>query len=88
MKRITGLLLILLLPCVWAFAQQQGNKKETTTIRGKNMGFTSVSPALEKDIEAKSGKKAAPDPKSKGPNAYVGKHGFAYVSPEAEGKKK
>ena len=88
MKRITSLLLILLLPCAWALAQQQGGKKQTTTIRGKNMGFTSVSPALQEEIAAKKGTKPAPDPNSKGPNAQVTKHGFAYVSPAAEGKKK
>jgi len=61
---------------------------EATVIRGRQMGFTAVSPALQAAIEAKYGKKPAPDPKSKGRNAYVGKHGFAYVSQCAEDKRK
>lgn len=63
------------------------NGKEVTVIRGKVMGFASVSPALTKELQAKQqGKK--PEAPPKGPHAFVGQHGFAYVSPHAEGKKK
>ena len=85
MKRLA----ILLLPCAFALAQgQQTNKTEVVVIRGKVMGFASVSPALQKEIEAKHGKKPAPVANAMGPNAQVGKHGYTYVSPSAEGKGK
>jgi len=81
--------LLMLASCAVAFSQTQEPKKtEVTVIRGKVMGHATVSPALQQEIEVRYGKKAAPDPKSKGPNAFVGKHGFAYVSPQAEAKDK
>ena len=64
-----------------AFAPCVYGQKQTTVIRGKNMGFSVVSPVVQKAVDAKYGKKPAPDAKSKGPNATVSKHGFAYVSP-------
>lgn len=88
MRKPIALLVFPLLCCSGLLAQQgQGNNgKETTVIRGKVMGFSSVSPALTKELDAKSGNKPAAPPK--GPHVFVGKHGFAYVSPHAEGKKK
>ncbi len=79
--------MLFFLPCACLLAQGPGSgKTEATVIRGKLMGYSAVSPALQRQIEAKYGKKPDPDPKAKGPNAQVGKHGFAYVSPSAEGK--
>ena len=76
----------LLCCCGLAAQGQSNNGKETTVIRGKVMGYSSVSPALIKELEAKQGKK--PEAPPKGPHVFVGQHGFAYVSPQAEGKKK
>ena len=84
MKVIKAISLTLWFPCLLAWPQGQPNKTEITQIRGKIMGFSSVSPALQKEVEAKNGKKPAPDLQSKGPNSSVNKHGFAYVSPKAE----
>ena len=74
-------------------AQNQGNApsgkgKKTVFIRGEDVGFVSVSPALENEIEKKHGKKPDPNPGAMGPNAEVGNNGFTYVSPAAKGKKK
>ena len=76
-----------------ALAQNQGNPasgkgKQTVTIRGETVGFVSVSPALENEIEKKYGKKPDPNPGAMGPNAEVRNDGFTYVSPSAKGKKK
>ena len=69
-----------------AMAQNQGNAasgkgKQTVTIRGKQVGFISVSPALQDAIEKKYGKRPDPDPNSAGPNTFVSKHGFVRLSP-------
>ena len=71
-----------------AMAQNQGNAapgrgKQTVTIRGKQVGFVSVSPALQDAIEKKTGKRPDPDPGSAGPNAFVSKHGLVRLSPYA-----
>ncbi len=88
MKASVRALLALLLPCAFALAQgRQPGKTELIVIRGKVMGLATASPALQKEIQAKYGAKPAPDPKVKGPNAQVGKNGFAYVSPHAEGRR-
>lgn len=88
MRKPIALFVFPLLCCSGLLAQQgqQNNGKEITVIRGKVMGFASVSPALTKELEAKQGKK--PEAPPKGPHVFAGKHGFAYVSPHAEGKKK
>lgn len=84
-----AVLALLSVPLVMAQGQGQGRgRTEVTTIRGKVMGFASVSPALQAEIEARYGRRPRPDPNSRGPNAQVGRHGFAYVSPEAEKKNK
>ena len=67
---------------------QSGRGRQDVVIRGETVGFVSVSPALEKQIEAKNGKKPAPNPGAMGPNAEVRSDGFTYVSPTAKGKKK
>ncbi len=65
MRQLSSLAFAFLLPCVVACAQGQPPKKtEITQIRGKVMGFSSVSPALQKELEAKHGNKPAPDPNS------------------------
>lgn len=76
-----------------ALAQNQGDaasgkEKNSVVIRGETVGFVSVSPALEKEIEKKYGKKPDPQPGAMGPNAEVREDGFTYVSPSAKGKKK
>jgi hypothetical protein len=65
-----------------------GRGRENVVIRGETVGFVSVSPALQKAIEAKNGKKPDPNPGAMGPNAEVRSDGFTYVSPTAKGKKK
>jgi len=68
-------------------AAEPPRKTEVATIRGEVVGFSAVSPALQKQLEARNGKKPEPNPNAKGPNAHVGKHGFTYVSKQAKGKK-
>lgn len=65
-----------------------GKGKKSIFIRGEEVGFVSVSPALRKKIEEKTGNKPDPDPGAMGPNAEVTSTGFTYVSPSAKGKAK
>jgi hypothetical protein len=90
MKRI-GLFLPLVLSA--AACAQQGpqlapGKTEVASVKGKVVGYSNVSPALQKEIEAKYGKKSAPNPNAKGPNAQVTNRGFVYVSPNQPPAKK
>jgi hypothetical protein len=90
MKRLCGF--VLLLFCASAFAQQgpqfAPGKTEVASVKGKVVGYSNVSPALQKEIEAKYGKKPAPNPNAKGPNAQVSNRGFVYVSPNQPPAKK
>lgn len=70
--------------CTMSLFAQQPTRTEVNVIRGKPVGFSSVSPALQKQLEAKYGKRVAPDSKANGSNAQVTKRGFVYVTPTAE----
>ena len=87
MKIALSLLVILSLACIPICAKDKKDEPELTIIRGKVVGFTSISPALLKEIEAKYGKKPDKDPESMGPNVHVGKHSVTYVSPYIEKSK-
>lgn len=90
MKRLC--LFVSMSVCVMAFAQQGSQlapgKTEVASVKGKVVGYSNVSPALQKEIEAKYGKKPAPNPNAKGPNAQVTNRGFVYVSPNQPQPKK
>ena len=64
-----------------------GRSSQEIVIRGEAVGFVSVSPALQKAIEARTGKKPDVDPQALGPNTELRNDGFTYVSPSAKGKK-
>ena len=65
-----------------------GKGKKSVFIRGEEVGFVSISPALQQSIAARSGNRANPNPGAMGPNAEVTSTGFTYVSPSAKGKAK
>ncbi len=75
------LLAVFAVASVWAQAQAPPSNKEVVVVRGKSVGFTSVSPALQAVVEKKYGKKSNPDSNAAGPNMFVGKHGFVRLSP-------
>lgn len=100
MRIVAGLTVALVVTMVgysatsWAQGQSgsnpnahSGDGRQNVVIRGETMGFVSVSPALQKAVERKNGKKSDPDPEAMGPNAEIRDDGFTYVSPSAQGKK-
>ena len=83
-------LLLVVFPLGLALGQEAVPKdkdKEIVKIRGKEMGYISVSPDLQQEIEAKAGKGDQVPSEKGNANTYVGKHGFVYVSEQAEAEK-
>jgi hypothetical protein len=86
---IGAALALLVTPLGVSRAEEQASEKVAKIkIRGKEMGFVSVSPALVKAFEAANGNKPPETPTAINFNTHVWEYGFTYVSKQAEGKQK